>query len=188
MNLFLFRFLCIIGYCKVLNAVPCAIQQGLLVRQFHFSDEETEAQRGQVTFPKSPRGGPAGLESAAGAAAPAPRCLSSSRGCAEALWGEGVSVPADGELKAEMGEVGYKLGGERRADYTGCISHIRGRCLYFEGSGEPQKGFKQGSDVMDFGSYPHPVETAGQEHNTHWTEEAGKAWRDPELADLGQAP
>ena len=77
MNLFLFRFLSIIGYCKGLNVVPCAIQQGLVVHQFHFSDEETEAQRGQVTFPKSPRGGPAGLESEAGAAAPAPRCLSS---------------------------------------------------------------------------------------------------------------
>lgn len=35
-----------------------------------------------------------------------------------------------GWLTAEMGEVGYKLGGAGRADYTGCISHIRaGVCI-----------------------------------------------------------
>ena len=97
-------------------------------------------------------------------------------------------LPADRGAESRDGGGGVQAGRRVQGRLHRCISHIRGRCLYFEGSGEPQKGFQQGSDVMDFGSYPHRVETAGQEHNTHWTAEAGKAWRGPELADLGQAP
>ena len=54
-----------------------------------------------MTFPKSPRGGPAELEFGVGGACPA------GRGCAKALWEEGASVekelPADRGAESRMG-------------------------------------------------------------------------------------
>ena len=94
--------------------------------------------------------------------------------------------PADGVADSRDGGGGVQAGRSRQGRLHRMHQPHQGRCLYFEGNGEPQKGFKQGSDVMNFGSYPHPVETAGQKHNTHWTGDAGKAWRGPELGDLGQ--
>lgn len=47
------------------------------------------------------------------------------------------------------GRVGWKL----ESDYTECIRRVRDICVCFEGNREPQKGFRQGKDVINFESY-----------------------------------
>ena len=38
-------------------------------------------------------------------------------------------------------------------DDTERVRRVRDICLYFEGDREPQKGFRQGRDVINFDSY-----------------------------------